>query len=297
MKYEGTVYRPPSEAYSLIVQATVGCSQNECTFCAMYKEQKFRIRSVKEIKEDLLYGKNHYGNQVQRIFLADGDALVMKYDDLMEILLYIEKLFPRLDRVSFYASPASVMTKTPDQLKNLVTHGAKLAYLGIESGSDKVLKDIKKHATSQQIVKACNMLTDAGFDLSVTVIMGLGGINDSKEHINATAEVLNKINPTYLGLMTLLVKTGTEIYEQVQNKEFEELTPIEILFETKALIEKLELKNTIVRSNHVSNYAHIKGVLNKDKKSILNQIDAALKRHDFAYSKRIRDMYAVETGL
>ena len=297
MRYEGTVYRPPSEAYSLIVQATTGCSQNTCTFCAMYKDQRFKIRPVKDIKEDLLFGKNHYGDQFDRIFLADGDALVMPYESLMEVLYYIEDIFANIDRVSFYASPASVLTKTPEQLKEIRKHGVKLAYLGIESGSDKVLKDIKKRATSEQIVKACNMLSDAGFETSVTVIMGLGGIKDSKIHVEKTAEVLKKINPTYLGLMTLLVKSGTEMYDMVKTGEFEELTPIEILYETRALIEKLELKNTIVRSNHVSNYAHVRGVLNKDKKAILSQIDDALKRHDFTYSERIRRMYAEQTGL
>ena len=153
MRYEGMVYRPPSEAYSLIVQVTTGCSQNTCTFCAMYKEAKFKIRSLKEIKEDFLYAKAHYRG-IDRIFLADGDALIMPFEDLLEILKFIEELFPNLDRVSLYASPRSILGKTKEQLVILRAHNLKLAYVGIESGSDKVLKDIKKRATADEIIRA-----------------------------------------------------------------------------------------------------------------------------------------------
>lgn len=296
MRYEGTVYRPPSEAYSLIVQATTGCSQNTCTFCAMYKDARFKVRSVEDIKADFLYAKNHYSH-IDRVFIADGDALIMPFDDLLEILKYINKLFPNLDRVSLYASPRSVFSKTPEQLEILRKHNLKLAYLGIESGSDKVLKDIKKKATADEISKAGQMIRKSGIGLSATLIMGLGGIKDSEEHVRGSIKVLNEINPDYLGLMTLLVKSGTEIYEDVQTGKFEQLTPHEIMHETMELIKGLQLNNTVVRSNHVSNYAHIKGVLNKDKESIIRQIENALKNSDFSYSQRIRNMYARQTGL
>lgn len=296
MRYEGMVYRPPSEAYSLIVQATTGCSQNTCTFCAMYKDARFKIKSVDYIKEDLLWARNNYRG-VDRIFLADGDALVMKFDDLLEILKFIENLYPNLDRVSLYASPKSIITKTDEELKILREHNLKMAYLGIESGSDKVLKDIKKNATASEIIDGGQRIRKAGIALSATVIMGLGGVQDSEEHVRGSVDVINAINPDYLGLMTLLVKSGTQIYEQVQCGEFEQLTPQEILIETKNLIEKLELEGTVVRSNHVSNYAHVKGVLNRDKKELLRQLDSALSENDFAMSQRIRNRYAQETGL
>ncbi|EJU23974.1 radical SAM domain protein [Peptoanaerobacter stomatis] len=296
MRYEGMVYRPPSEAYSLIVQVTTGCSQNTCTFCAMYKDAKFKIRKVDDIKEDFLYAKNHYYD-VERIFLADGDALIMPFEDLLEILKYINKLFPNNDRISLYASPRSILGKTDEQLKILRENNLKMAYLGIESGSDKVLKDIKKKATADEIITAGQKIRRAGIQLSATLIMGLGGIKDSKEHVEGSIKVLNAINPDYLGLMTLLVKSGTEIYDEVMAGNFEQLTPEEIMHETMELVKGLELKDTVVRSNHVSNYAHIKGVLNRDKASILKQIENALKNSDFEKSKRIRQMYARQTGL
>ena len=296
MRYEGMVYRPPSEAYSLIVQVTTGCSQNTCTFCAMYKEAKFKIRSLKEIKEDFLYAKAHYRG-IDRIFLADGDALIMSFEDLLEILKFIEELFPNLDRVSLYASPRSILGKTKEQLEILRAHNLKLAYLGIESGSDKVLKDIKKRATADEIIRAGKMIREAGIKLSATLIMGLGGVEDSKEHVRGSIEVLNAINPDYLGLMTLLVKSGTEIYDDVQDGKFTQLKPEEILLETLELIKGVELNGTVVRSNHVSNYAQVSGVLNKDKASIIRQLEVALENTDFAMSKLMRDRYARQTGL
>ena len=247
MRYEGMVYRPPSEAYSLIVQVTTGCSQNTCTFCAMYKEAKFKIRSLKDIKEDFLYAKAHYRG-IDRIFLADGDALIMPFEDLLEILKFIEELFPNLDRVSLYASPRSILGKTKEQLEILRAHNLKLAYLGIESGSDKVLKDIKKCATADEIIRAGKMIREAGIKLSATLIMGLGGVQDSKEHVRGSIEVLNAINPDYLGLMTLLVKSGTEIYDDVQDGKFTQLKPEEILLETLELIKGVEL-NEIGRAH------------------------------------------------
>ena len=290
MRYEGMVYRPPSEAYSLIVQVTTGCSQNTCTFCAMYKEAKFKIRSLKEIKEDFLYAKAHYRG-IDRIFLADGDALIMPFEDLLEILKFIEELFPNLDRVSLYASPRSILGKTKEQLEILRAHNLKLAYLGIESGSDKVLKDIKKRATADEIIRAGKMIREAGIKL------GRYGIRIDSGDVRGSIEVLNAINPDYLGLMTLLVKSGTEIYDDVQDGKFTQLKPEEILLETLELIKGVELNGTVVRSNHVSNYAHVSGVLNKDKASIIRQLEVALENTDFAMSKLMRDRYARQTGL
>lgn len=296
MKYEGKVYRPPSEAYSLIIQATIGCSQNTCTFCDMYREEKFRMRKVEDIKRDLKEAHHYYG-EIDKIFLADGDALIMPFNTLVEILDYINYLFPNLDRVGIYASPKSILLKSVDELRALYERKLKIAYLGVESGSDIVLKNIKKRATADEIIEAGQKLRSSGIKLSTTLIMGLGGVKNSKEHVAGSIRVLNAINPDYLGLMTLSIQRGTEIYEEARRGDFLELTGEEIVFETRSLIEGLELNDSVVRSNHVSNYVHVRGVLSQGKKIVLAQLDRALNNMDLEKKKRIRDEYLKDGGL
>lgn len=296
MRYEGKVYRPPSEAYSLIIQATIGCSQNTCTFCDMYREEKFRMRKVEDIKRDLKEAHHYYG-EIDKIFLADGDALIMPFNMLAEILDYINYLFPYLDRVGIYASPKSILLKSVDELRALYEKKLKIAYLGIESGSDIVLKNIKKRASSNEIIEAGQKIRESGIKLSTTLIMGLGGVKNSKEHIEGSIRVLNAVNPDYLGLMTLSIQRGTEIYEEARRGDFTELTAEEIVFETKRLIEGLNLNDSVVRSNHVSNYVHVRGVLNKDKEIVLAQLNKALNSMNLEKKKRIRDEYLKDGGL
>lgn len=276
MRYEGALYRPPSEAYSLIVQVTIGCSHNKCTFCSMYKEDEFRIRSTEDIIADFKSERKRY-HHVKRVFLADGDALIIKTDQLIKILEAIKEIFPECERVGVYGSPRSVLLKSKEELLKLKSLGLGIIYFGLESGSDKVLKNIKKGVNAKDMVEAGQKVMDSGIELSVTLISGIGGKADSKIHAMESAQVLNQINPNYLGLLTLLLEDGTELYADVQNGKFELLTANEVLLETKMLIENLELENCVFRSNHASNYLALKGTLSRDKALLIRQIEEGLK--------------------
>lgn len=280
MRYEGNLYRPPSEAYSLIVQATIGCSHNKCTFCSMYKGEQFKIRNTKEIIDDLLLGRKYY-KKVKRVFLADGDALIMKTEELVKILQSIEIIFPECERVGIYGSPKSVLSKSQEDLQELKSLGLGIIYLGLESGSDKILRDINKGVDSREMIKAGKMIASSGIELSITLISGIGGKKDSLEHAIESAKVLNKMKPDYIGLLTLLLEEGTELYEEVKKGKFQLLTPREVLLETKILVKGLEVDNCLFRSNHASNYISLKGTLMKDKEHILNQIEEGLKFDGF----------------
>lgn len=242
MKYEGALYRPPSEAYSLIVQATIGCSHNKCTFCSMYRGEQFKIRETDEIIEDLILGRKYYKN-VKRVFLADGDALVIKTEELVRILKQIQRIFPECERVGIYGSPKSILLKSKEELIKLKDLGLGIVYLGLESGSDKILKDINKGVNSREIIEAGQRIVDSGIELSVTLISGIGGNKDSIEHAIQSAKVLNEMKPDYIGLLTLMLQEGTEIYEDVENGKFQILSPKEVLLETKALVQELEIDN------------------------------------------------------
>lgn len=276
MRYEGALYRPPSEAYSLIVQATIGCSHNKCTFCSMYKDKKFRIRDTEEIMEDLILGRKYYEN-VRRVFLADGDALVIKTEELIKILQGIEVLFPECERVGIYGSPKSILNKSQEELLELKALGLGIVYLGVESGSDKILKDIKKGVDSAEMIEAGRKIVDAGIKLSVTLISGIGGKAFSTLHALESAKVLNEMKPHYIGLLTLLLEQGTKLYEDVKVGKFQLLSPKEVLEETRILVENLQVGNCIFRSNHASNYVALRGTLMEDKKLILKQIEEGLK--------------------
>lgn len=275
MRYEGALYRPPSEAYSLIVQATIGCSHNKCTFCSMYKDKKFRIRNVEEIIEDLIEGRRGF-RQVNRIFLADGDALIIKTQDLIKIFKAINELFPECERIGIYGSPKSILIKEKDELKELNSLGLGIVYLGLESGSDEILEKINKGVTSKDMIESGRKIVDSGIKLSVTLISGIGGKEYSKIHALESARVLNEMKPDYIGLLTLLLEEDTQLYKEVQEGKFELLTPIEVLEETRILVEGLNLDNCIFRSNHASNYVPLRGTLMKDKELILKQIDEGI---------------------
>ena len=280
MRYEGTIYRPPSEAYSLIVQATVGCSHNGCTFCNMYKAKKFHVHKVEEVFEDLMEARTLY-SYVDRIFLADGDALIYKTDELVMILDEIKRLFPECQRVSSYATPRSLLLKMPEELALIHEHGLELLYLGLESGSDTILKNVNKGHTSAEIVEAGQKAKAAGYKLSVTVLSGLGGEELMDEHALKTAEAITAMKPDFVGEMTLNIIPGTKLYDKVKAGEFKMPGPEDILNETRLMIEHIDNEGCMFRSNHVSNYVNIRGNFNEGRADMIAQIDSALKNGTF----------------
>lgn len=273
--YEGSIWRPPSEAKSLILQATIGCSNNTCTFCCSYKCKKFRIKPLDQLKDDVYAIKDYY-QQVNRIFLADGDALVIKTDQLLTTLDFLYDQFPGLERVGVYASPQNLLQKSVDELIMLKDHGLGIIYLGVETGSDYLLNKVKKGVTRDQMITAGSKAVESGIVLSVTIIIGLGGPELSELHAKETASILNTIKPDYVGALTLMVVEGTELYQECQKKEFTVLTPGETLQELYWLIESLDI-TTVFRSNHASNYVPLGGDLPQDKEKMLQHIKRALK--------------------
>ena len=282
MRYEGTVYRPPSEAGSLIIQLTIGCARNTCTFCAMFKDKKFRIRKLDDVVEDLLMARQYYSRiKVRRIFLADGDALIVKTKDLLYIIEKIKEIFPEVERISAYGTPADINFKSDEELKTLREAGLEMIYMGAESGDDVVLKDVKKGVTAAEIIEAGQKLKRAGMVSSITLISGLGGKKRLKEHAINSAKVISAIKPEYLGFLTLMVEPGTELYTQYKAGEFELLGPHEVLEEMKLFIENVDSEGTVFRANHASNYVPLKGTFNKDNALMLKQIEAAEKAGNF----------------
>lgn len=279
--YEGSVYRPPSEARSLILQATIGCSHNKCTFCGTYREKKFRIKSLKDIEADvkkvLPFSKN-----TRRIFLADGNALIIKTRTLLQILKMLSDNFPELERVGIYGSPNDIMRKTPEELKTLKDAGLGIIYIGLESGSDEILKNVCKGADSEDMIMAAEKVKRSGILLSVIMILGLGGRARSRQHAEDSGKVVSKMDPDYLGALTLMVVTGTEIARQVEASELELLTPKEIFEELRVLIENINVTNCMFRANHASNYLTFGGILPGDKKALLEDLDDILKREDIS---------------
>ncbi len=276
MRYEGALYRPPSEAYSLIVQATIGCTHNKCTFCTMYKNDKFRMRTTEEIIEDLKIGRER-NKRVNRIFIADGDALVIKNSKLEEILIFIKENFPECKRIGIYGSPKAILSKTDEELKRLKELGIGIVYLGVESGSEKILKAINKGVTIDEMIEAGKKVAKSGIKLSITLISGMGGKKNSHEHAIESAKIINEINPDYIGLLTLMIQEGAPIYDDIRSGKFQLLTPKEVLLETKTMVENINIDNCIFRSNHASNYISLRGTLAGDKELILSQIDEGLK--------------------
>ena len=275
MRYKGKVYRPPSEAYSLIVQVTYGCSHNRCAFCDMYDDKHFSMRPMQEIREDFELARRVY-KRVERVFLADGDALMRKTADLVEILGLIYGLFPECERVSCYASPASLQVKSEDELRLLRARGLQMVYMGLESGCDAVLTRMQKGHDAAAIVAAGQKARRCGFALSVTAISGLGSVALWRQHAADTAKAVSAIKPEYLGLLTLMVEHGTPLESWVKNGEFTLLSPLEVLKETELFLQQVDSEGTVFRANHASNYLTLKGMLNGDRGALLGQIGAAL---------------------
>lgn len=276
IEYEGRVFRPPSEAHSLIVQVTIGCSHNKCTFCDMYREKCFRIRRLDEVKRDFEAARQMYRN-VDRIFLADGDALMCRAEHMAEILCYIREIFPECERVTSYGSPASILCKTQDELNMLHTLGLDMIYLGLESGSDEVLRRVNKGETADEIVRAGLMVKQAGMKLSVTCIAGLGSLELSEEHAIGTAEALSRMKPEYIGLLTLLFELETPLMRDWKEGRFYLMNPIEIAQETLILLEHIDAEGSVFRANHASNYVNLAGTLNADREAMCKRLRQALE--------------------
>ena len=281
MQYEGTLYRPPSEARSLIIQVTIGCAHNRCTFCNMYREKKFRIRTKEEIMRDLDECHAVYGPYVRRVFFADGDALVVKTEMLLELLAYVREKFPAAERIAAYGSAKDVLRKTEDELRALAAAGLELIYLGAESGDDKVLAHIKKDVTAAQIAAAGQKLKRCGLKTSVTLISGLGGRKGIREHAVKSAELINQMNPEYASFLTLRLYEGTEMNEEVKRGDMELITPDEIVEEMELFLKNIDSPGTIFRTNHASNYVVLAGTFNEDIPDMLEQLEDAKARQRY----------------
>ena len=277
MRYEGRVFRPPSEAYSLIVQVTVGCSHNKCTFCDMYKEKRFHLRKLEDVLEDFNIARRQY-RYIERVFLADGDALIRKTEDLAVILKHIRKIIPECRRVTSYGSPKSILTKSPEDLALLNSLGLEMIYLGLESGNEQVLKHINKGVTVEDIVRAGQMVKDAGMKLSVTAISGLGGTEMWKEHAIDTAKAFSRMKPDYIGLLTLMFEGDVPLRRECEEGKFHLLTAPQVAKETLLMLEHIDSEGSVFRSNHASNYLTLKGTLNRDREAMCEQIRTALER-------------------
>ena len=281
MRYDSDLlYRPPGEWKSYLLQCTIGCSNNQCTFCGMYKEKKFRIRPVPEILEDIDMARDYYGPGLQRVFLMDGDAIIMKTEELLQILGKLYKTFPKLEKVTLYAGPKSTLSKTPEELRTLREAGLSRAYLGVESGSDQVLQFIRKGCSAGQMLLAGQRLVEAGIDLWVTIILGMTGANgeggDWREHILSTASMINAMRPRHLSAMTFAPAKGTPLGEDVLAGRFEVCSASHVLEECRLLLEHLDVDPLHFTSNHASNYLPLKGGLPEDKQKFLDMIDQAL---------------------
>ncbi len=283
MRYEGPIYRPPSEAESLLIQATVGCPHNKCTFCMVYKKgPAYRVRPVKEICEDIEEAASVHGDTVRSVFFPAGNTIAMPTEDLSAICRFATDRFPGLQRITVYGSSQFVAEKGVDGMKSLREAGLKRIHVGLESGDDEILKRVKKGTTASEQVDAGRMARKAGIELSEYVILGLGGAERSQAHALATAETINAIQPDFLRLRTLVPKINTLLLHEVEKGCFQLLSPHQVLRETRLLLENI-LCQTVLASDHYTNYLNLSGRLPEDKGRFLDEIDRALCRNESSF--------------
>lgn len=278
--YSQPLYRPPSEARSLILQVTEGCSHNKCRFCYMYKCKDFRLKSKDEIIEHIQWLKPMYKN-TDRIFLADGNVLCLKTEKLLELLEYIKGEFPHVQRISSYSGPLDLLRKCDEELKMIKEAGLELLYMGVESGSDKVLSLMAKGVSQQEMIEAGQKAVKAGFKFSCMIISGLGGTEYMEEHARESAKVISAINPHYFSLLRLVVEEDSELAEDVRHGKFHLLTPTQVLDENIIMLENMELTDCIFRANHVSNHVNQSGTLNRDKDMLVKRLKDIRRNPDF----------------
>ena len=280
MRYEGPIYRPPSEADSLLIQATIGCPHNRCTFCMVYKNgPRYRARPVDDIREDILEAKRVYGPKVRTMFLPAGNTIAMKTEDLVEVCSFARDTFSSLKRITVYGSSQFIHKKGPRQLEQLARAGLGRIHVGLESGDDVTLKRIRKGTHAQQQIEAGRWVVAANMELSVYVILGIGGQERTRQHAEETARVINEIAPDFMRLRTFVPKTNTPLLEEVMAGRFQMLTPHGILRETKTLIEQLTVATNLT-SDHYTNYINLQGRLPDDKPRLLDEIKSALKQDE-----------------
>lgn len=276
MRYIGTVYRPPSEANSLLIQATIGCSWNHCTYCAMYREKQFRVRPLAETLADIAAARQACGDRVRKAFVMDGDAMAMGLDPWEPILTALSETFGHLRRVSCYATAMNVLARTPEELARLRELGLTLVYIGPESGDDVTLKRIAKGATAADHVEAAARLRRAGIQQSLIFLLGAGGVDRSVEHAEGCAELATAMDPRFLSALTLTLIPGTPIHRVAESGRFEMPSVEALMGELRILVDRCDPSDAIFRTNHASNYLPIAGRLPRDRKAILEAIDAAL---------------------
>ena len=281
IQYDEPLFRPPSEAYSFILQLTLGCSWNRCAFCEMYTMKKFRERSYEEIAADIAKMRP-YANEIRKVFLADGNALVLPKEKLVKILDALNNNFPRISRISAYAIAKDLQNKSVEDLQELRDKGLHLLYVGIESGDNAVLKAVNKGENYKSQKNALLKAKEAGMKLSVMILNGLGGEEMSKQHAIHSEELCNEIQPEFLSTLVLSYPHGKNHFMKRFKGNFSSLGTMGLIKEMKDFIENLELKHSIFRSDHASNYLVLKGTLNRDKAELLERIDHALNAPDEA---------------
>lgn len=277
--YDTPVFRPPSEAESFILRVTRGCAHNSCTYCNMYRGVKFEKLSDDQIMRQIAMAYSTDAEGVRRVFLADGDALVLPTERLLNILAVLKKYFPNLERVSSYAAPRDILAKSVEELTKLRRAGLALLYYGMESGDAQTLKDIRKGVNDKQSIEAGKRVIAAGMKLSIMIILGIAGKEGSTRHALATAHAINEIKPTMLSALSLMLYRGSELKEQFERGEFHPLTPAQLMEELKLIMEHVDLpesEHMIFRSNHVSNYIRLAATLPRDKEQLLKDIDKSI---------------------
>nr|WP_028585584.1 radical SAM protein [Desulfogranum mediterraneum] len=276
MDYRGDIFRPPSEAHSILLQVTTGCSHNRCTFCDMYSQSPFTIKPEATVMADIAFAALHCRRQ-SRLFLCDGDALIMPQQRILTTLDRIAEQLPWVERVSIYANARSILRKSEAQLVELREHGLALAYLGLESGDDQTLAAVNKGADARAMIQAGQRLRRAGIKLSVTVLLGLAGRERSLEHARATGAVLTAMDPEYVGALSLMLTPGTPLHDDHRKGSFDPPGPLGLLRELGEMIEHTELSSGYFHANHASNYLPIKARLPEDKEATLELIRKAIK--------------------
>ena len=287
MRYVGDIYRPPSEAYSLLVQVTIGCSHNKCTFCNMFKAKQFRVRKIEEVLEDLADARKHY-RKVERIFLCDGDALCLANHKLLTILDFIRENFPECERVATYGRASDILRKSDEELRELREHGLKIIYIGAESGSQKVLDKIQKGETREQLVEAVNRIEALDIQASVTFINGLAP-EIWEEHAVETGKMIAEMNASYVGLLTLMLEPPAPMFEDYRAGKFKPLTAEEVLAETCLMLKYARpSKPCVFRSNHASNYVSLRGNLPFDNERMIESLKRCMADRGLLKDERFR---------